>query len=126
GVLDGRAEDDGPRVGSSLYPVLVGQDGEPFGAPLRAPRVLHDEPVAVVADERETVPPRVLGALGRLDAGDAAALRERPREPAVVHVARAVDGTRLADGCLHVDDRALVDPVVDADRAVRRVGVPAV
>ena len=79
-VLDGHdAELHDPAVHRVAQPVVVRQHGEAARAPLLAPRVLDDEPVARVADDRERV--ALVGvAARRLDDG------QSRRDPSAVGV----------------------------------------
>ena len=110
-----------PGVHAVLDPVGIGQDREAAVAPTPSPRVLNDEAVGVVADDRKGVAAVFLG-VRHVDHG------RRIRclhPPAFVHRPRGIDRVHLLDRRLHVDDRILVDPIVGSQRARCGILLPA-
>ena len=119
-----------PAVHRVVQPVVVAQHRQAALAPGLAPGVVDDEAVAGVADDGEGV--ATVGAAGLApDQGQVGrVLRARHGVvaqqgfPAGMGEGAGVQRADLVDGHVHVAQRARVDAVVGAERALDRVGPP--
>ena len=117
-----------PAIHGVLNPVLIGEDGQAFGAPGFGPGVLDDEALGGVTDDDEGVAAIVRGRL---------LMRNYPVArgffggiffvvglPGGVAGSAGVEDADLIERDLHVGYGAMVDAVVGAERALDGVLPP--